>query len=293
MEIPKFHETFNPILDVLKDEKIRGHRELINEVIKTHYAGLSEEQLSIKIKSGDHLVNNRIAWGKSYLKKAGLIQYPARGTVQITEKGKQAIKKNVTLADLENSTDFLQFYTEERSKSTDTSIITNSSPEDLIESGINVIEAQVKGDLLEHLKQTDPYYFQKVVLVLLQAMGYGDYTETAKSRDGGIDGIINEDTLGLEKIYIQAKRYDSNKVREIDIRNFIGAMSGDTRKGIFVTTSTFDEAAIRKAREAHHSIILIDGVRLAELMYQFDVGVEISKTYKIKRLDSDFFEENE
>lgn len=293
MEIPKFHETFNPILDVLKDEKIRGHRELINEVIKTHYAGLSEEQLSIKIKSGDHLVNNRIAWGKSYLKKAGLIQYPARGTVQITEKGKQAIKMNVTLADLENSTDFLQFYTEERSKSTDTSIITNSSPEDLIESGINVIEAQVKGDLLEHLKQTDPYYFQKVVLVLLQAMGYGDYTETAKSRDGGIDGIINEDTLGLEKIYIQAKRYDSNKVREIDIRNFIGAMSGDTRKGIFVTTSTFDEAAIRKAREAHHSIILIDGVRLAELMYQFDVGVEISKTYKIKRLDSDFFEENE
>lgn len=293
MEIPKFHETFTPILDVLKDERKLRHRELINEVVKKHFADLSEEQLNIKTKTGDLLVHNRIAWGKSSLKKAGFIKYPSRGEVQITEKGKLASKKKVTLPDLENNTDFLQFYTEERSKSIDTSIIKSSSPEDLIESGINAIEAQIKADILEHLKAVDPYYFQKIVLVLLEKMGYGAYTETTKSRDGGIDGIINEDTLGLEKIYIQAKRYDSNKVREGDVRNFIGAMSGDTRKGIFVTTSTFDDAAVRKAREAHHSIILIDGPRLAELMYQFDVGVEISKTHKIKRIDGDFFEETE
>lgn len=121
-------------------------------------------------------------------------------------------------------------------------------------------------------------------------MGYGDFTETSKSGDGGIDGIINEDKLGLEKIYIQAKRYNENKVRESDIRNFIGAMSGDTTKGVFVTTSSFDEKAKKKAREAHHTIILVDGERLADLMYQFNVGIQIRNPYEVKEIDSDFFD---
>lgn len=123
-------------------------------------------------------------------------------------------------------------------------------------------------------------------------MGYGDFVETAKSGDGGIDGIINEDKLGLEKIYIQAKRYNENKVREKEIRNFIGAMSGDTTKGIFVTTSTFDESASKKAREAHHKIILIDGSKLVDLMHQYGVGVQVSNVYEVKEIDEDFFEGN-
>jgi restriction system protein len=120
-------------------------------------------------------------------------------------------------------------------------------------------------------------------------MGYGDFVDTPKSRDGGIDGIINEDKLGLNKIYIQAKRYNENRVREIDIRNFIGAMSGDTTKGIFVTTSTFDENAIKKARDAHHKIILIDGNDLVDLMYDYSVGLQTSTSYEIKKIDEDFF----
>ena len=149
----------------------------------------------------------------------------------------------------------------------------------------------MKTELLERLKEVDPYYFEKVILILLKNMGYGDFVETSKSGDGGIDGIINEDKLGLEKIYTQANRYNENKVRERDIRNFIGAMSGgDTKKGVFITTSSFDDGAIRKAREAHHTIILIDGDKLVDLMYEYNVGIQRKNVYEINELDNDFFE---
>lgn len=121
-------------------------------------------------------------------------------------------------------------------------------------------------------------------------MGYGDFIETTKSNDGGIDGIINEDQLGLDKIYIQAKRYGENKVREKDIRNFIGAMSGDTSKGVFVTTSVFASGAVKKASDAHHTIILLDGHKLVDLMHQYNVGIQIKASYDVKELDEDFFE---
>lgn len=120
-------------------------------------------------------------------------------------------------------------------------------------------------------------------------MGYGDFIETSKSVDGGIDGIINEDKLGLDKIYIQAKRFVDAKVREKDIRNFIGAMSGDTNKGVFVTTSFFDKGAEIKAHNAHHKIILIDGNKLVDLMYEYNVGIQVKSTYEVKHLDEDFF----
>lgn len=145
--------------------------------------------------------------------------------------------------------------------------------------------------MLQKLKTIDPYYFEKVILKLLKKMGYGEFIETSKSFDGGIDGIINEDKLGLDKIYIQAKRFTENKVREKDIRNFIGAMSGDTNKGVFVTTSQFDKGAEQKAKNAHHKIILINGNKLVDLMHEFNVGVQVKLTYDIKQLDEDFFEE--
>ena len=121
-------------------------------------------------------------------------------------------------------------------------------------------------------------------------MGYGDFIETSKSKDGGIDGVINEDKLGLEKIYIQAKRYNENRIREKDIRNFIGAMSGDTNKGVFVTTSAFDDSAVKKAHDARHSIILIDGNKLVDFMHQYGVGVQVRNVYEVKEVDEDFFE---
>ena len=215
--------------------------------------------------------------------------------VQISEKGKVILSNGkLTIAQLLKDTDFLAHRDAKKNEGDAIAGLVNESesPEDLLDSGFLAIESRVKNELLEKLKEIDPYYFEKVVLILLKKMGYGDFIETPKSGDGGIDGIINQDQLGLEKIYIQAKRYNENKVRETDIRNFIGAMSGDTSKGIFVTTSSFDNGAAIKARDAHHKIILIDGRKLVDLMYKFGVGVQIRNTYEVKETDEDFFEEN-
>lgn len=292
MEMPKFHETFIPILKILQNGETLQAREMYKKVVDKFYNNLSQEQLEETTKSGDILIHNRIAWGKSYLKKGGFIEFPKRGQVKITDKGLQHIDSELKLSDVENSSNFFEFYNTELGEETTTTTqsINTSSPQDLIDSGFNQIEEQIKDELLEKLKGIDPFYFEKVILILLKKMGYGDFVETAKTGDGGIDGIINEDKLGLDKIYIQAKRYGENKVREKDIRNFIGAMSGDTQKGVFVTTSTFDKGAEKKANDAHHTIILIDGQKLVSLMHQYNVGVQIKSTYEVKELDLDFFE---
>ena len=292
MEIPKFDETFIPILEVLKTGKVYKTRELIEEVKSRFYSGLTDEQLKVETKSGDLLVDNRIAWGKSYLKKGGYVFFPERGHVQITDKGKNH-SSNLTVRDLENESSLFDFYKQESQPNSVTNkpAVEISSPQDLIDEGFNRIENDVKNELLQKLKNLDPYFFEKVVLRLLKKMGYGEFIETSKSGDGGIDGIINEDKLGLDKIYIQAKRFNDGKVREKDIRNFIGAMSGDTNKGVFVTTSDFDEKALEKARSAHHKIICIDGQKLVTLMHEFNVGMQVKTTYEIKQIDEDFFDE--
>lgn len=288
MELPKFNETFIPILEVLNDGKIIRGRELLKIVEQQFYSQLPRELLEKTTKSGDRLISNRIAWGKSYLKKGGLVHFPQRGYVQITEKGKLEKAKNISLKKIQE--DVINFYQPERINPTESNIKNNATPQDLIDTGFEQIESNTKDVLLLKLKEIDPYAFEKIILILLNKMGYGEFIETSKSGDGGIDGVINEDQLGLEKIYMQAKRYNENKVRETDIRNFIGAMSGDTRKGIFVTTSTFDDKAKIKARDAHHTIILIDGVKLVDLMHKYNVGVQIKTVYEIKILDNDFFD---
>jgi restriction system protein len=291
MELPKFNETFLPILEVLKNGEVIKGRDLVRLVADRFYSNLPQEMLEQTTKSGDRLIENRIAWGKSYLKKGGLVHYPQRGYVQITEKGKSAKSENVSLNEIQSNV--ITFYEPESKSALETTIVANASPQDLIDSGFEQIEREVKDELLAKLKEVDPYAFEKIILILLKKMGYGDFIETAKSGDGGIDGIINEDQLGLERIYIQAKRYSENKVRETDIRNFIGAMSGDTHKGIFVTTSTFDEKAKVKARDAHHKIILLDGSKLVDLMHKFNVGVQTKSHYEVKVIDNDFFDSEE
>jgi restriction system protein len=290
LEIPKYNETFNPILKVLSNDEILHRRELIKRVITNSYLHLPKELLEEKIKSGDVLIDNRIAWGISYLKQSEYVKYPKRGFVQITSKGLKQ-KDILTLKQVQLDISKTLVYKDGNVKDDEVSEIKTSSPEDLIYEGFNQIEKEVKNDLLEKLKTIDPYYFEKVILILLKKMGYGEFIETSKSGDGGIDGIINEDKLGLDKIYIQAKRFSENKVREKDIRNFIGAMSGDTNKGVFVTTSLFDSGAIEKAKNAHHKIILLDGNKLVDLMHEFNVGIQIKATYEVKQLDEDFFEE--
>ncbi len=295
-ELPKFHETFIPILDILSSGEVMHYNELRKRVRDKFYSHIPEEILSQKTQSGDILVLNRIGWGKAYLKEGNFLIQPERAMVQITKKGIDTLKDGVlTLKQLKNDPDYIECQknkNKNKPATDDEQQLENSTPQDLIDQGFSVIEKDIKSELLDKFKNIDPYYFEKVILILLNKMGYGDFVETKKSSDGGIDGIINQDKLGLEKLFIQAKRYSENKVREKEIRNFIGAMSGDTSKGVFVTTSTFDDSAIAKAREAHHKIILIDGNKLTDLMYQYGVGVQIKNTYEIKEIDEDFFENN-
>lgn len=298
MELPKYHETFIPILEVLNAVESLKSRELALKVRDRYYSELPKEILDQKTSSGSNVLLDRILWGKSYLKLAKFVRYPKRGVVEITQKGRNKLSTGkLPLQDLQKDDDFIE-HRESVKNEKENEIelqsvnIENATPQDLIDSGFSSIETEVKTNLLERLKEIDPYYFEKVILILLKRMGYGDFVETSKSGDGGIDGIINEDKLGLEKIYTQAKRYNESKVREKDIRNFIGAMSGDTGKGVFITTSSFDDSASKKAREAHHTIILIDGAKLVDLMLQNNVGVQIKTVYEVKELDNDFFEEN-
>ena len=252
MELPKYNETFILVLEILNSVDSLKSRELASKVRDVYYSELPEELLNQKTSSGANVLLDRILWGKSYLKMAKFVSYPKRGLVQITEKGKSRLATgSLSLHDLQNDQDFINHRESVKSEKEnqieiETVNVENASPQDLIDSGFSSIETEVKTNLLERLKEIDPYYFEKVILILLKKMGYGDFIETSKSGDGGIDGIINEDKLGLEKIYTQAKRYNENKVREKDIRNFIGAMSGDTSKGVFITTSSFDESAIKK-----------------------------------------------
>lgn len=293
MELPKWHETFIPILKVLSSGELMHYNELRKKVRDEHYSQLPQELLTMRTKSGDPTLLNRIGWGKSALKIAKLVEYPERGFVQITNKGTEILNKGTfTLQDYRKDPDVIAYEEAKQRKDTHVApVVSDESPEDMVNSGIQAIESAVIDDIHEKLKTVDPYYFEIIVLKLLKAMGYGDVIETSKSGDGGIDGIVNQDHLGLEKIYIQAKRYAENKVRELDMRNFIGAMYGGTPKGIFVTTSEFDQKAIDKARDTSHSIILIDGQKLSELMYKHNVGVQIRDVYEIKQIDEDFFEE--
>lgn len=296
-EIPKFHETLIPILSILSDGLPIHYNELRVRVRNQFYNDLPEELLRLKTKSGDPILLNRIGWGKSFLNQAKMVFIPSRGLVQITDKGLAALAVgSLTMQDIKKDKDYIAYQREkEANRVTSENQIQDRedvSPQDLIDSGIDSIEKDVKHDLLSRLKTMDPYYFEKIIGILLKKMGYGQFQETSKSRDGGIDGVVNQDVLGLDKIYIQAKRFDENQVREKDIRNFIGAMSGDTSKGVFVTTSTYHTDAIKKAKEAHHKIVLIDGNQLTDLMYQFGIGVQVKNTYEIKELDEDFFIED-
>jgi restriction system protein len=296
-QIPKFHETLIPILTILSDGLPIHYNELRVRVRNQFYNDLPEELLRLKTKSGDPILLNRIGWGKSFLNQAKMVFIPSRGLVQITDKGLAALAVgSLTMQDIKKDKDYIAYQREkEANRVTSESQIQDRedvSPQDLIDSGIDSIEKDVKHDLLSRLKTMDPYYFEKIIGILLKKMGYGQFQETSKSRDGGIDGVVNQDVLGLDKIYIQAKRFDENQVREKDIRNFIGAMSGDTSKGVFVTTSTYHTDAIKKAKEAHHKIVLIDGNQLTDLMYQFGIGVQVKNTYEIKELDEDFFIED-
>lgn len=296
--MPKFNEIMYPILDWIKDGSEYNVKDMSDKV-RDKYFDLSEEQKNEIVTNGYTRFHDRLMWARTYLGKAGLVSNTRRGFVKITDRGAQLLKsklseKKITLNDLARYEDFLDFKNGKKEENENEEIdeISSDTPQDKIDLGFNEIDKSLKDELLKKLKESNPYYFEKIILILFKKMGYGDYEETPKSGDGGIDGIISQDKLGLDRIYTQAKRYTQNSVGEKEIRNFIGAMSGDVSKGIFVTTSDFDPSAIRKAKDDHnHKIILVNGLKLVQLMITYDIGVQTKTVYKIKEVDEDFFVE--
>lgn len=296
-QLPKYHDTFFPILQTLAKKETMHQRDLRIAVRDQYYSNLSQELLDQTTSTWANTLLDRIGRGMYILKIAKLVHQPTRWMFAITPKGKEIIEKkwSFTLQDLYNDTDYQAHQQEQKWKkltnqenSTEEEV-KNSSPQDLMEIWYTNIMNQLKNDLLDKLKTIDPYYFEQIVLTLLHRMWYGDMIETKKSSDGWIDGIINEDALWLEKIYIQTKRYTDKHVRELEIRNFIGAMAWRTQKGVFVTTSSFEAKVYERVKELWSTIILIDGLRLVDLMVQYGVGVQVRQTYEIKVIDEDFF----
>lgn len=267
-----------------------------------NYFNITEEEQKDKIPSGIQFVYyNRIAWAISYLKMAELIFSPKRGSYHITNEGANVLKsppEKITISFLKQFENFTKNRNPERDESIEQDDqITEKTPDELIEIGYKQIKNELSLQLLNQIKNGSPYFFEKLVLDLLLKMGYGgseiDNGElTQKGSDEGIDGIIKEDRLGLDKIYIQAKKWENNVGRP-EIQKFVGALQGKrAKKGIFITTSTFSKDAHEYAQNLDVAVILIDGKKLAEYMIENELGVTLKQNYKIFNIDSDYFIED-
>jgi len=300
MAIPKFTTFMSPMLDWLQDGEPKHYKAFTPFAIDK--MTISEEDQAVLLNSGQPLFENRYGWARLYLKNAGLLEVPQRGQIKITDAGLALVKsgkKIESVKDLEQYPKYNEWRNKEKSEdSSYTDIVTeDSSPEELIETNVSNLNNILTDELLERVRAVSPNDFEYLVLKLLTSMGYGGSLKDAgvvigKSGDGGIDGIISEDRLGLSKIYIQAKRWENN-VGDVELRNFIGSMSSrGANKGVFITTSEYTKQA-RETIEKNRSsmeIILITGKELAKLMIEFNLGVSVVATYQVKKVDSDYFE---
>lgn len=304
MAIPDYETLMHPLLSRLADEQIRVVKDVVAQLADEFRLTL-EERAQLLPSGGTLTFASRVGWAKTYLKKAGLVQQPKRGLVQITDQGKAALAQQPVRIDvgfLEQFSSFLDF----RNSSRETPISTrlndvlplpsDLTPDEVIEAAYQRSISALADEVLERVKACSPIYFERLVVQLLIQMGYGGSREEAgkavgRSGDGGIDGVINEDRLGLDAIYLQAKRW-SNVVGRPDIQQFVGALAGQrATKGVFISTSRFTQEAKDYAANSQYKVVLIDGERLAELMIEHDLGVSVAATYQLKRIDSDFFNE--
>jgi restriction system protein len=300
MPVPTFDQLLWPILKLSAKETIT--RKLATEhLIKE--LNLTEGERHETIATGQTKIGNRTGWAMSHLKKAGLISRVEKFSYCSTKKGLDYLKSHqgMTKKDLLEIEGFKEAWAVASEKRR-TQIVApissddSSTPEDLIDNAVSSLHEDLHDRILEQLGQIDPFHFERVVMHLLLKMGYGGYREdagnvTKKSADEGIDGIINEDRLGLDVIYVQAKRWKGTVGRP-DVQNFVGALAGkQAQKGVFITTSDFAKNAIEYAKAVSQKVILIDGDLLADLMIEHNIGVSTSRTIEIKRIDSDYFEE--
>ena len=306
MPIPDYQSVMLPLLRRLSDGKLRLFKDVIAELADEY--GLTPEERAHLLPSGGTLTfASRVGWAKTYMKKAGLLVQPRRGYVEITATGREVLASAPTRIDvqyLERFPSFVEFRTLTRDKTEAGEAADERpaelTPDEILEAAYRRSRDALADDLLDRIKNCTPAYFERVVVQLLIKMGYGGSREEAgqavgQTGDGGIDGVINEDRLGLDAIYVQAKKWDGRSVGPEDIRGFIGALDNKdgAHKGVFITTSTFTAAAVETAKRSRsYKIVLIGGQRLADLMIEHDLGVSPAATYELKRIDSDFFVED-
>ena len=301
MTVPDFQTIMLPLLKFLGDGKERSLHQIVEGLVKE--LKLSTQDLDELIPSGQTRFYNRIGWAKVYLSKSGLLKMTRRSYCQITDRGKEVLKKNpprIDMAFLNQFPEFLEFR-EAKHKSPEPIIDHGSTetrtPEEILDDAYQEIREGLIQELLANVKNCPPSFFERLVVELLVKMGYGGSRKEAARAvgqvgDGGIDGIIDEDRLGLDAVYIQAKRWD-NVVSRPEIQKFVGALMGKrARKGIFITNSSFSAEAVAFVSTIDYRIVLIDGKRLAEFMVDYDIGVTEISTYKLKRIDSDYFNIN-
>lgn len=301
--MPTWEEFMAPILRVMSDGVVRHRRDLSPLVAKD--VSLSEDQLKVVLSSGQPQYENRIGWGLSFLTNVGALERPSRGHYRGTDAGRWLLERfpgglreqEVNELGEDPSSPIRAYEASVRRREADdvgdvdTSAIT---PTEQVQGGIKRIHEEVAAELLGRLRDKEPGFFEDAVVKLLLAMGYGGTggrgAATQLSHDGGIDGVIDQDVLGLSRVYIQAKRYGAGKsVGRPDLQAFVGALSGKADGGVFITTSHFSDGARLYADNVPTRIILIDGERLTELMIRYGVGVQVSETYTVVEIDEDFF----
>ncbi|TVP59540.1 MAG: restriction endonuclease [Nodularia sp. (in: Bacteria)] len=305
MSIPDYQAVMLPLLKFTTDQKEHSLRETI-EILADHFCLTEEERKELLPSGRQATFDNRVGWACTYLKKAGLLESTKRGYFQITNRGYEIIKSNpvdINAKFLKQFPEFLEFqnHTQQSEKyvahGNEIDVSTTRTPEEDLELAIQKLTQELTSDLLQIIKKFSPAFFEKLVVDLLVKMGYGGTRKDAgktvgRSSDGGIDGIINEDRLGLDVIYIQAKRWE-NSVGRPEIQKFAGALQGvRARKGIFITTSTFTNEAKDYVSRIDSKIVLIDGETLTRFMIENNVGVTPFAIYQVKKVDSDYFTDN-
>lgn len=304
MAIPDYQTLMLPVLRVAAEGETRVPAAA--EKIAAQL-GLSDAEREEMLPSGrQRVLHNRIHWAKFYMSKAGLVASPRRGLFTASADGLKLLAEAPPSVDVEllkRYPSFVEFLAVSNANSppsekpvTAAASASSGTPEEQVEAAQNILHSALRADLLQRILDNTPTFFERVIVDLLVAMGYGGTHENAalrlgKSGDGGIDGVIDEDRLGLDRIYVQAKRYASHVgVGRPEIQGFVGSLVGfGATKGVFVTTSSFSANAVDYARHLPQRVILIDGNRLTELMVEHDVGVRLSRAIAIKRLDEDFF----
>ncbi len=306
MPIPKYDEMMLPYLHAIAHGDAHKHRD-IAEIVADHFQ-LSEDNRNALLPSGNQtFLLNRVSWARTYLKKAGLLKSPARGWVQITPTGLQVLEMNPPHIDkkfLMQFESFQEFQNRSQSSQTNGGSETQTAqqdteeltPEEVIASGHQQLRQQIASDLLERIRENTPRFFELLVIDLLLAMGYGGSRQDAgravgRSGDGGIDGIIKEDRLGLNNIYVQAKRWE-NTVGRPEVQAFSGALDMHrANRGVFITTSHFSAEARDFVERIGKKIVLIDGDELAELLIDYTVGVTTKAVYAIHEVDENYFDD--